>query len=75
MIRNLTSAKRDFIALIRDFVALKSDFIEHEVNLQSDEALLQDNFLRTSRRQAPKMSLGYLERRPFSFANIRFSGS
>ncbi len=27
MIRDLTSAKRDFIALIRNFVALKSDFI------------------------------------------------
>ena len=75
MIRHLIAAKRDFIALTRNFVALKSDLISHEVNLQSDEALLQGNFLRTSRQQAFKISLGYLERRPPSSANIRFSGS
>ena len=50
MIWHLIAMKRDFIALTRNIVALKSDFIEFEVKLQSDEALLQGNFLRTSQQ-------------------------
>ena len=75
LFREFIAVKSTFISFSRHFIAMRTVVIPYEDGRHSNEDGHEGDEDGRHGDKAPNISLGYLERSPSPFANIRFSGS